>query len=222
MGLVKFGHQTLNIENVPDGHILVSEQELKSLKDASNAFFMLNSKIPVGVEQDKIGEYVQRGQRYDTIAKERDELFAKSQDIEKKLQQYQNLPKDFDAERWNNYVNAEQKAIRQEKLNKLMTDALAKAEKDTGVKYSVDPRFIKSEILEKLDVDAKDALDVMYKTLDEAHTAQQEFIQKSISQNIPSPVIGAPENQPPRDGGPPKRGPSDTITADGQMKIQGY
>jgi hypothetical protein len=220
MGLVKFGQQTLNIENVPDGHILVSEAELKSIRDAANSYYSLNSSIPVEIDRGKVGELAARGSRYDSIVKEREELAAKLNDLEKQLGQYKDIPEGFSKEKWNNYVQTEQKAIRQGKLDKLMADALAKAEKETGVKYSVDPRFVPTDVINNFDVEATDALDNMYKILDGAHTAQQEFIQKQMSVNLPNKPLGGAE-PPPADGGVPQKGPHDRVDAAG-MKLQGF
>lgn len=192
MGIVKFGQKTYTIDGIPDGLTLIKEDELGRLREQSDAFHELHARLPLGTDESKITESLEKGKRYDALAKERDELKKSGKDLEGKLKSREDIPEDYNRERWDKYVTTEKRAIRQEKLDKLTEEALVKAEKEAGTKVSIDPRFIDKEKVDALDLDAKDAGDKLYKILDDGHTAQMEFVKKSVGKGMPSQVVGSP------------------------------
>ena len=98
MGLVRFGAQTLNIEQVPDGHVIVTDSELANLRNVQNSYLTLKSSIPPGVDVTQIQSIVEKGQRYDGEAKLRADAEKKIGDLNISLQQYSNMPKEFSME----------------------------------------------------------------------------------------------------------------------------
>ena len=190
MGLVKFNGQTFNVDQIPDGHLVVSEQEFQALSGAKNALLSLKSRIPVGISEADVQTLLEKGQRFDSLNTEFTGIKTKLTETEGKLGQFANIPQDFKKEEWDRYRKREQSELRQGKLSTITQQAIEKAEKVTGIKgIKVDPRFYDASKLEALNVDATDAVDVMYKILDEAHTAQSNFMkemQGSGPLNVPA------------------------------------
>lgn len=139
MGIVKFGQKTYTIDGIPDGLTLIKEDELGRLREQSDAFHELHARLPLGTDESKITESLEKGKRYDALAKERDELKKSGKDLEGKLKSREDIPEDYNRERWDKYVTTEKRAIRQEKLDKLTEEALVKAEKEAGQKFLLTP-----------------------------------------------------------------------------------
>ena len=194
MGLVKFGAQSFNIEQIPDGHIVISEQELSTLKGVQNSYLALKARIPVGINDAEISALIEKGQRFDPLNQEL--VGARTQLTERdgKLSQFSNIPKDYSVDEWNRLRKKEAAEIRATKLADLTKKAIEKAETVTGVKgLKVDPRFYDSAKVDKLDVERADAVEQMYAILDEAHTAQMNFMKEMSDSARPgTPSVGVP------------------------------
>lgn len=193
MGLVKFNNQTLSIPEVPDGLVLMPENEVATLRSQQNEFLSLKSRIPVGVDQTQLGLLIEKGQRFDSETAERTKASAKIAELEKNIAQFSSLPKDFSADKWNAYVKQEQEGIRSKKLSELTAKVKAEVKEKFKVDIEVDPRFIDSQKVQAFDPDAQNAYQEWYAIMDEAHTAQTDFIQKTAAGASPAnePVGGA-------------------------------
>jgi hypothetical protein len=188
MALVKFGQLTLNVENVPDGHMIVSEAEFNTMKQASNALFSLKSKIPVGIDESQLGVLIEKGQRHDTIAQELINTQKSVTGLTEKVNKFSNIPEGFSAEQWNKDRNTEKMNARASKLAVLEKQVFDKVEQQHKVRPQVDKRFVTG--LDEIDLDAKNAFDLVYEAYDKGHTAQQEFV-KNMSQTKPgSETVG--------------------------------
>lgn len=218
MGLVKFGQQTLNIDNIPDGSIIVSEQEYNQLRSQSNGYLLLKSKIPVGVDETQIPALLEKGSRYDQKDKEFVELSKAKADIEARLQAFNNMPKDFSIDKWNQYVKKEQDEVFSRQIDDLTKKVYERVEKETGVKYVVDFRFIPADVLKTFDPSAKDAEEKWYKILDDAHTEQLKFIESSLNQSIPLPAQVGKAGAGDGSTEPPQRRLAD-IVADDKVRV---
>jgi hypothetical protein len=190
MALVKFGQQTLNIDGVPDGHILVSESEVSQLRQVKDAYALLKRNIPIDVEEGQLASFVERGRRYDDVEKSRKDLETHSKSLEEKLQKLGKLPEGFSQERWNKYVQREQDEIFQSKIDTLTQKVYEKVQKELGVKVSIDPRFIDPSKLDSFNPDDPKAEETWYQILDEAHTAQESFVKSQVSELTPSTPSG--------------------------------
>jgi hypothetical protein len=212
MGLVKFGQLTLSVDQIPDGHVVVPESELVRLKGADNAYLSLKSKIPYGVAEDQLGSLLEKGARFDAELSQRQKFEKELGDASKKLEGFSNLPKDFSLENYNRLVADEKDRIWQGKIADLTRQVEEKVEKELHVKVKVDPRFIDQSKLEAFDPDSKTAFDDWYKILDEAHTAQENFVKDMAGKTPPAPGSAA---QPIQQGlnVPPSAGPKDVISS---------
>jgi len=185
MALVKFGAQTLNVEGIPEGHIIVAESEISRLRDVNNAYSLLKSRVPPDVDESQIANLVEKGRRHDTIVTELSTTKSQLTDTQTKLSGFANIPKEFTVERWNNFVKSEQATIRQQKLDELTKNVLTEVEKEFGRKFVVDPRFIPAETLANFNVDDSDAQKKWRDILDNAHTEQVNFLQKMGTDVVP-------------------------------------
>jgi len=203
MGLVKYNGQTFNVDQIPDGHLVVSEQEFQALSGAKNALLSLKSRIPVGISEADVQTLLEKGQRFDSLNTEFTGIKTKLTETEGKLGQFANIPQDFKKEEWDRYRKREQSELRQGKLSTITQQAIEKAEKVTGIKgIKVDPRFYDASKLEALNVDATDAVDVMYKILDEAHTAQSNFMKEMQGSGpLNVPAVGGKQDTVSEQGG---------------------
>jgi hypothetical protein len=186
MGIVKFGQTNLSIEQVPDGHVIVSESEFTSMKQSKDAYLTLRSKIPVGVDEDQIAPLIDKGLRYDNTANEAGGLKTKITELQGNLDKFSNMPKDFSPDKWNGYVKKESTEKRSAKLSELSQKVLSEVEKEIGVKFTVDERFIHPDVINGFDP-FKDGAEKEWKdVLDKAHTAQQDFIKNQLESTITS------------------------------------
>lgn len=193
MGIVKFGQQSLSIEQVPDGHIIISESDFSRMRDSSNALLTLRSKIPVGITEEQIAPLIEKGIKFDSVNNQVNSLNTKITELQANLDKFSNMPKDFTPERWFGYVKKEAAEKRQSQIEKLTSEVLADVEKEFGVKYVVDPRFIPSEVLDKFDPEHTDAKKQWRDILDKAHTEQQDFIKNQLESFNTSPgKVGSP------------------------------
>src|SRR3990172_9021167 len=119
MGLVKFGATTVNIAEVPDGHIIISEADHTNLKRSGDAYLLLKSKIPIGVNESDLPGLVERGQRYDTLNSEFGQSKTKVQELTTQLTAFKDMPSGFSKERWNELTTAEAKRVRDAKIQDL-------------------------------------------------------------------------------------------------------
>lgn len=226
MGIVKFNNTSLNIEQVPDGHVIITQAELDSISSLRNELNLIKSYLPPGVDKGQLGGLVEKGQRFDPLNTEHQTLKSQVTDLTAKLSQYSNLPKEFSVEKWNSYVNKEQMENRNVKLNELTQRALAKAKEVVGVDVKVDQRFIPSDVLQNFDVNAPDAQDKWYKVLDDAHTKQQEFIKENLNNVTPvsTPVgAGGSGNGQQATSTPPMRGtPAGDVVSDTGLSVQKF
>ena len=194
MGIVKFGQQNLSIEQVPDGHVIVSESEFTSMKQSKDALWTLRSKIPVGIDENQIANLIDKGARFDNIAQETGGLKTKISELQGNLDKFSNMPKDFSPEKWDGYIKKEVSEKRSGKFSELSQKVLSGVEKEIGVKFTVDERFIPPEIRNSFDP-FKDGAEKEWKDiLDKAHTAQQDFIKNQLESTItPQKKIGDQE-----------------------------
>lgn len=187
MGIVKFGQQNLSIEQVPDGHIIISDNEFARMRDGSNAYLSLRSKIPTGIAEDQISPLIDKGLKFDNTSQEVGSLKTKISELEGNLNKFSNIPKDYTPEKWDSFVKKETTEKRSAKFAELSQKALVDVEKEFGVKFVVDERFIPADIRNGFDP-FKDGADKEWKDiLDKAHTEQQNFIQNQLETNLPSP-----------------------------------
>jgi hypothetical protein len=179
------------VDAIPDGHVVIPEHELNNLRSQSNAYLTLKSKLPVGVPEDQVGVLAEKGGRYDPLNQQLTTAQQKVQEYENKLQQYSNMPKDFTADKWNGYVQKEAEEIFAGKMEALTNWVYEEAQKKTGIRYEVDPRFIPADVVEKFDPDASDAKEKWYQVLNDAHTAQVDFVNKIQSGAVGAGQVGA-------------------------------
>jgi hypothetical protein len=197
MGLVKFNKTTLNVENVPDGHEIISESELIQLRQTRDALSLLKSKIPVGVDESKLGEIIEQGQRYPTIAQELATHKTSVADLTGKLSKFQNIPAEFDVVKWNSYVNKEKEEQWTVKFNETKKLAFDKIEQEFKVRPVIDDRFVPMDKVKALNLEDKKAVDSLVDIYNDAHTAQQEFVKSITGGNIQSPhAVGGGEVRP--------------------------
>jgi hypothetical protein len=209
MGLVRFGQTTLNIENVPDGSVIVAQTELTQLQNANNSYLSLKSKIPVGVSEDQISSLVERGQRFEEVNGKLSETTKKVTELSGQVESFKNMPQDFSVDKWKADRQREINEVRAKKMDALTTAAYERVTKETGAKIVVDPRFISAEAMASFNPDAPDAAQKWYDILDAAHTESQKFIADNLGSAQPIPgQVGA--------GGPPPVHPlqRDVVTAD--------
>lgn len=213
MGLVKYGNLTLNVAEIPDGNIVVAEQEFNNLRQTNNAFLELKSKIPIGVDPNQLGQLVEKGQRFDAINTDFQRATTQSQELQKKLDAVKNLPEGYSEEKWNSYVKRDMTETRNRQISELTKKVYDKVKSETGVDVDIDPRFIQEPA--DFDPSKPEAFDSWYKTLDAAHTAQTEFTQKQLGRiTTPVAAVGASQSVP---GHTPTGAPgrTDVITSTG-------
>lgn len=189
MGLVKFNSLTLQIEQVPDGHVIVPESEIASLRATGNSYSLLKSKIPAGVSEDQLSVLIEKGQRYDGVSQEKTTLQKQFEETTAKLKGFENIPQDFKVETWNKFKADEASRTRQSKIDALTEQVKKTVKEKHGVDLPViDQRFIPQDRMSAFDPDSKTALDDLTKILDDAHTEQMNFVQKISSSGIPSTI----------------------------------
>lgn len=180
MGLVIFGSQTLNIPEAPDGHILIAQNEVNRLRSVDNEYKVLRSKIPVGVNESDIATLVEKGSRFDALNTELTTTKSQVTTLQTDLKKFDNMPKDFSVEKWTADRKRESDELWQGKIDVLTKDVLAEVEKEFGQKFEIDTRFIDPAKLDAFDPDGKDAKKEWRVILDEAHTAQENFIRQRV------------------------------------------
>lgn len=193
MGLVKFGQQTLTIDTVPDGSIILSESDYRRMTDTSNAYLSLKSRIPVGVDETQLGVLVEKGQRYDTVNQELVNTKTSLTDVQKKLETASvKLPEGFTTEKWNQLTQREQKEIRDGKISvhtKNVMEKLAKENPNVPAP-EVDSKFLPADKVASFDPDAQNAEQTWATILAEGYKAQTEFLKKHQSSVPPTPDLG--------------------------------
>src|SRR5882672_3250750 len=221
MGLVKFGAQTLQIDAVPDGHIILTESELSTLRAANNNLLTLKSRIPPGVDETALHILIEKGSRYDTMVAEKATLESKVTDLNSKVSSFSSMPQDFTADKWNKYVNQEKMAVRQNKLNGLTEKVKERLKAENKLFEEVDARFLPSTA-ETFNPDDSEAVDKWLKILDEGHTAQENFVKTHNIQN-PPPPDGKGGQQ--RAGSPlvdNRSATTDDIVTETEMRVGGF
>jgi uncharacterized protein (DUF342 family) len=188
---VKFGQVTLNVDNVPDGHIIISEAEHANLKQSANALFLLKSKIPVGVDENQLSVLVEKGQRHDTLAQELDTHKKNVTSLTEKLNKFSNIPEGFSVEQWNKDRTKEKMEMRAGQFAEIEKSAFKEIETKFKIKPNIDKRFLPN--LDEFDVTAKDAVEQYVKILDKAHTDQAEFVKNLQTKPNSEPVGGGPK-----------------------------
>lgn len=199
MGQLKFGNQTLVIDQIPDGYEAVASSELAPLRELKNAYSVLKSQLPVDVQPNELSLYVDKGRKYESLVKDKETLSTEVASLREQVKQFSNIPKEFTIEQWNKDRKVEQQASRQQKMDALTKVVLEKVKTETKVDFKVDPRFIDQKIAETIDPDSPTAVDTWYKALDDAHTAQLDFItknQSSITPTTPIPGQVGPNGNP--------------------------
>jgi len=191
MGLLKFGNQTLNIAEVPDGHIIIPEGDYINFRNINNAYLALRSKLPVGVNESEFAVLADKGLKYDPLSQEHQGIKTKYTELETKLKEFSNIPKEFTVERWGKFVQQESDAAWSKKIDTLTQKVKATVKEKMGIDINIDNRFIPADVLETFNPDDRDAEEQWTKILDKAHTEQQEFIRKSVDGgSIPSGRVG--------------------------------
>ena len=223
MGLVKYGQQTLNIAEIPDGHMVISESDFNSLRGSQNAYLSLKSKIPVGIDESQLSALVEKGSRFDTVNTELSNMKGEKTQLQQKLDGFKNIPEGFSPEKWNKFVQRETAEVRQGKLDKLTAKVYEKVKEVTKQDMTVDPRFIDQEKLSSFDPDSPTAFDDYYKILDAAHTAQQDFVQKSVG-NAPPPTVGVGAVPPGAKNQQPYQNPgkADSVNPNSAVQVGGF
>jgi len=210
MGLVKFGQLTLNVEQIPDGHEVVSSADLANLRNAQNSYALLKSKIPVSVNENQLAELTDKGSRYDSIAQQLEAERTSATQLKAEVAKFSNIPKDYSKERWDTFVNQEQQQKIDASKNALTQKVYQNIESKLGVKVKIDDRFLPQDKVKGFDFTAQDAEAKWAVILDEAHTAQENFI-KELSGNAPITQQQVGQIQTPIPAGVPKTGPADAV-----------
>jgi len=205
MALVKFGQQTLNIDGVPEGMMIISESDVTRLRATNNAYDLLKSRLPVNVSEEEYGDLIEKGKRYAALSEKLDKTSDELKNTKTELGKFSNLPKDFSVEQWNKDRQRDADAVFASKIDKLTAGVYEKIKKELGVDIQVDPRFIPADTLETFDPDAADAADKWYQILDNAHTEQEKFLQSHGGNLPPTPAVGQP-GQTPEGATPPPVG----------------
>lgn len=193
MGLVKFNTQTLNIENVPDGHIIIAQSEYDSFQGQRNDFLRLKSFVPAGVDHAKIGELIDKGQRFDSINMELGNTKTQLNEINTKLTGFNNIPKEFTTEKWNTFVQKEVQEVRGKRIGELEKKFYERVEAEDKVKIKIDPRFVSD--LSGLDLNASDVQDKYNEVMKKAYTDQVEFIKNTVGETLPAQITNQQQTQ---------------------------
>ena len=131
MGLVKFGQTTLNVAEIPDGHIVISDAQFQSLKGAENNYLSLKASIPYGVDMSQLPVIIEKGSRFDSTANELNTVKQQLGAATTRLQGFSNLPQDFSLD--------EYKALKADQANKDKTSmAILKPIANTRENLSLD------------------------------------------------------------------------------------
>jgi hypothetical protein len=187
MGLVKYNNITLNIAEIPDGNMVISEKQFNDMVAIGNRYLDINSRLPVGVPIENLGSIVEKGQKYDSTVQELTGHKTKVTELQTKLDGFKDIPQDFKKSEWERLKMKETSDLRQVKVTELKKKVFEKVEKEFKVKArEPDQRFVDKDALEKLDVNSATAVDDLFKILDKALDVQDEFI-KSIGGVIPQP-----------------------------------
>jgi hypothetical protein len=193
MSTVKFGEQVLNIDGIPEGHMIVPEAEISRLRGVSNGYSLLKSRIPLDVDEADLGKLVEKGKRYDVLAAKLDKTAGELKTSQANLAKHSELPEGYSEERWNKFVQQENDSVFAEKIRGLTEKAYARVEKEMGVKIEVDHRFIPADILESFDPDDKDDEKKWYEIVDNENIEEEKLIKKSSEGAAPpTPSVGEP------------------------------
>jgi hypothetical protein len=219
MGLVTFGQTKLQIDAIPDGHVVISENDFQRLNGVNNALLLLKSKIPAGIDESQLPTLLEKGQKFDALNQELTNVVKTRTDLETSLSKFKDMPKDFSADKWNAFVNKEKTETRKAKLDSIMQEAYKGIGEKLNVKdlskLKVDDRFLPKEIAE-LDLNDPNATQKVADYLGVGYKEQQNFIQQATGVVPPKqPAPGGASGQvPPQTGD--KVGP-DGVTV-GQFK----
>jgi hypothetical protein len=179
MGLVKFGQTTLNVAEIPDGHIVISDAQFQAMKGAENNYLALKASIPYGVDMSQLSTIVEKGSRFDAISTELNTVKQQLGATTQKLQGFSNLPADFSLDEYKALKNEHAIYERGAALEDLFAKTAKYVEETHRVKMpTVDLRFVDEEALNAIDPKAVDAPAKMAIIFDKAHSAQQEFVAK--------------------------------------------
>lgn len=192
MGLVKFGNQTLSIDAIPDGHVVIADSEIANLRNSQNAYLLLKSKIPVGVDESSIPTVLEKGSKFDSTVAELTGVKTKLTETEGKLTKFANIPQDFTPEKWNQYKSVEADSVFASKFEKISGKVYERVKKEDGVDIKVDERFIDPIKLESWKPDDPQAEIQLYDILKEGYAAQVDFINKSQGSINPGGAPAAP------------------------------
>lgn len=192
MGLVKFNNTTLNVDGVPDGAVILDGAQYSKLTDVGNAYALLKSKMPIGVDENQLSTLVEKGQRYDTVVAESAQLKTSTAELSTKLKAFDNMPADFTIEKWNKDRQVEKQTVFNQKIASLTEKVVASLKKEHPDKTppTIDPRFMPQDKISAFNPDAEGAVDAWAKLMDEGWQEQTAFLQKQAASGVPSPAIG--------------------------------
>lgn len=207
MGIVDFGAQKLNIAEVPDGHVIISQAQLQQMRNAENNYLSLKAYIPVEHLNNlsKVSELLEKGSRYDTLNQEKGQISTKLSDAETKLQAQKKLPEGYTEERWNKYVSTEQELVKGQQFETLFTKVGELASTKYNIKLpKIDERFYPDKLWE-LDPAKPESIELALGFLNEAHTEQQKFLSTAGAEVTLSPQVrqgNVQQQQPVQSSGP--------------------
>ncbi len=211
MGLVKFNNTTLNIAEIPDGHIVIPQSEYESFRGVQNSYLILQSKIPAGTDHAKLGELIDKGARFETLNSEIGNIKTQLSEANTKLQGFSNIPQGFTVEKWNAFELKDKQEIRAKRISELEQKVYSRVETEDKVKVKVDKRFLPD--MSNLDLAANDIEQKMYDIYKQGYAEQTEFIKTNVGQQ-PTTQQQAPLNG-------QSYSPSGDVVNDGRMHVDG-
>lgn len=229
MGQVKFNNTLLSIEQIPDGHVVVSESELNAMKSVQGAYQLLKSKMPIGVSENDLATLVEKGQRFDQLNKDFTDTKAALDTTKGELTKFSNIPKEFSVDKWNGFVNQEKQQIWLGNWEKVQKQAREEFKKKNNYDIpEIDPRFYPDDV-ESFNFEDRNAIDNMIALMDKAHTEQVNFLQKATGNMAPSPApVGGSQPNPVnmimagQDRQPVNQPQGRDIVSDTQMHVGGF
>lgn len=203
MGIVKFNNTTLTVDGVPDGSMIVTAEQYQAYSQTQNAYTLLRSKMPIGVDENQLAVLVEKGQRYDNINTELSTTKTKLTEVSTKLDGLKNIPEGFTPEKWNAYTAKEKAEIRSGQITTLTKAVQEKLKKDFPDRTppTIDQRFLPADKVAAFDPSVADAQDKWALILGEGFQAQNEFLKSTGLQALPTPILGGGKANPVDTGG---------------------
>lgn len=192
MGIVKYNNTNLTVEGVPDGSMIITPEQHTAYTQTQNAYTLLKSKMPIGVSENDLALLVEKGQRFDSLNTEFSTTKTKLTETETKLAGFKNIPEGFSVEKWNQLTAKEKAEVRSGQITQLTKAVEDKLKKDYPDKTppTIDQRFLPADKVATFDPTAADAQDKWAAILGEGFTAQNEFLNRIVSNGVTPPVIG--------------------------------